>query len=103
MTPRIKALHGQTAVVSIIVKINKGEDPKKTFMDKMGDALVFLREAGLDKDVAILPIDHLGGVLSLKRRIQKKLDVPKYIMDMKRSFYTQCSYEFRQLFGSGKM
>jgi len=87
MTPRIKALHSQTAVVSIIVKVNKGEDPKKTFTDKMGEALVFLREAGLDKDVAILHIDHLGGVLSSKRRIQKKLDVPKYIMDMRRFFY----------------
>ena len=35
----------------LIVKVlNKGEDPKKTFTDKMemGEPLVFLREAGLD-------------------------------------------------------
>lgn len=69
-------LEEKSAVVNIIVKINKGDDPKKKFVEKIVEALEFLRVIGRDKEVAVIPTDHVGRVLSRTQKIQKKSDVP---------------------------
>jgi len=70
-----RELQGVTAVVTIIVKVIKGDDPRKKFTDKIIEGLNFLHETGEDKEVAILLINHEGGVTSNTKREKNQEEV----------------------------
>ena len=92
--PKDHVLEGHTAIVNISIKVNKGEDPKKKLMDKVCEAVDFLRRICGDTNASILPIDHVGPVWASTKRIQKKSDFPKYIIELRRFFYTQAEGAF---------
>jgi hypothetical protein len=79
-----RELQGSTAVVSIIVKVNKGEDPKKKFIDKIVKGLAFLHGEGEDPQVAVLLINHVGVVTTGTKRIKKKSNFPTSIIGFRK-------------------
>ena len=54
----------------------------------------FLRRICGDTNASILPIDHVGAVWASTKRIQTKSDFPKYIIELRRFFYTQAEGAF---------
>ena len=81
-----KEIKGWTAVVSLVFKVQKGEEPKTIFAKKMDQALKFLQEVGEDSEAAVLPVEHSGKVFKSTKTIKKYADVPKYVMKMKHYF-----------------
>jgi hypothetical protein len=73
-------------VVTIIIKVNKGEDPKKKFTDKLVEGLAFLRGEGEDEQASFLLINHAGVVTESSKRIKRKADLPTSIMGMRKYF-----------------
>ena len=72
--------------MSLVFKVQKGEDPKLIFGKKMDQALKFFHEVGEDPEAAIIPSDHIGGVYKSTKKIKKSLDMPKYVMKLKQYF-----------------
>jgi len=81
-----KEIQGWTAVVSLVFKVQKGEEPKTIFAKKMDQALKFLQEVGEDPEAAVVPVDHEGKVFKSTKTIKKHSDVPKYVMKLKQYF-----------------
>ena len=90
-------LQGVTAVVTIIVKVVKGDDPKKKFTDKIIEGLKFLHETGEDKEVSVLLINHEGGVTNNTKRIKKKADVPTSIMGLRKFISVSSEVAFNKV------
>ena len=93
-------LQGVTAVVTIIVKVVKGDDPKKKFTDKIIEGLKFLHETGEDKEVSVLLINHEGGVTNNTKRIKKKSDFPTSIMGMRKYISVSSEVTFNKVSNS---
>lgn len=87
-------LPGKSVVVNIIIKVKQGEDPRTQFKKKVVEALAFLNEEGQDKGASVIPIDHVGDVLSTTTRIQKMSDFPKFIIGMRRYFFIESETAF---------
>ena len=81
-----KEIQGWTAVVSLVFKVQKGEEPKTIFAKKMDQALKFLQEVGEDPEAAVVPVEHEGKVFKSTKTIKKYSDVPKYVMKLKQYF-----------------
>ena len=81
-----KEIKGWTAVVSLVFKVQKGEEPKTIFAKKMDQALKFLQEVGEDPEAAVVPVEHVGKLFKSTKTIKKYADVPKYVMKLKQYF-----------------
>jgi hypothetical protein len=92
-----KELQGFTVVVTIIVKVNKGEEPKKKFTDKIVKGLTFLHGEGEDPQVAVLLINHAGVVTKNTKRIKNKSDLPTSIMGLRKYFSVTSSMAFNKV------
>ena len=92
-----RELQGFTAVVTIIVKVAKGDDPKKKFTKKLIEGLKFLHETGEDKEVSVLLINHEGGVTNNTKRIKKKADFPTSIMGMRKFISVSSEVAFNKV------
>ena len=78
-----KVIKGSKVVVTIQVRINKGNNTKSTFTDKVGEALKFLQGVCADPEVALLPLNHQGDVFKSTKSIKTKKDMPKYVVEMR--------------------
>ena len=95
-----RKLQGVTAVVTIIVKVVKGDDPKKKFTDKIIEGLKFIQETGEDKEASVLLINHEGGVTSNTKRIKKKSDFPNSIMGIRKYISVSSDVAFNKVSNS---